>query len=65
MKKEVCEETDRLSGQAARGTKEWLGCYNPGIKNVRDKLEDEELKKLVDIQKKWMEEGLPNEVQQQ
>jgi hypothetical protein len=65
MKNEVLVETDRLSGQAARGTKEWLRCYNPAIKNVQEKLEDEELKRLANVRQKWMEEGLPPEVQRQ
>lgn len=65
LKDIVCEETDRLSGHAARGTKEWLRWYNPAIKCVRENLENEELKRLENVRQGWMEEGLPNEVQRQ
>jgi len=61
-KQAIENEVRKLSG-AEPGTREYIGCYRRGLKNVKERLPPEKLEQYQQATRDWENKGYPPEVQ--
>lgn len=54
---------DAASGNARRGSKKWIACYMPALKEAREDLTDEEVAAINQVKEEWQKLGVPEELQ--
>ena len=60
---QIASIVDEASGNARRGSKQWICHYMPSMKDVRKNLSEEEIAAIFEVKEEWENAGVPEELQ--